>query len=125
MLDVITLANTLPSRVKQATSVAAEPTVSSTATALSARGMGWAPAGRLGWPSGGAGPRGGVRWPGGSLGWAFRRRRAAGLSVCRVAGLGAHRVPLLAPRRFRRAGPLSRAPSAAGPAAEARASPRG
>ena len=43
MLDVITLANTLPSRVKQATSVAAVPIVSSTEIAVSARGTGSAP----------------------------------------------------------------------------------
>ena len=38
MLDVITLANTLPSRVKQATSVAAVPIVSSIAITVSTRG---------------------------------------------------------------------------------------
>jgi hypothetical protein len=40
MLDVITLANTLPSRVKQATSVAELPTVSRTAAVVTARGTG-------------------------------------------------------------------------------------
>ena len=115
MFDVITLANTLPSRVKQATSVAAEPTVSSTATALSARGVGWAPASRLGWPAGRAGPPGSAF--AGSPGWAltgpaalaFRRRCAAGLGVCRVAGRVGHRVAVLTFRRRRAAG-LQRLP---------------
>jgi len=76
MLDVITLANTLPSRVKQATSVAAVPIVSSIAITVSTRGA------RLSTPStvsptppgggpikagehAGAGPaRMGFAWPG-------------------------------------------------------------